>query len=297
MKLRLGVAVAAVAAVTATGAVGAGATTTTFASTEGFSTSPSASTASGRCSRATANQLVDQHHLNGFLLPKPVVQLLCGPFTGAGSEAMAVTIGPAPTCWPIQNWAVFSFRGGAWQLVLDQPAYLFPPLVAVGSDIRETTAVHRPGDGRCTPSGGSHARTWHWNGRRFVAGPWKQVTPGAAVKHAIFNASFRGGGAQCWLGDDPNVRAAPSVHCSARGPVYSTVDMGLDGRLTICRSKGYGCNVGNSGEDPIPMLGYGKQITVGRFRCRSQPSGVICTVIRSGKGFLINSKGVSRVGQ
>ena len=41
------------------------------------------------CSLATALQLVQQHDLNDFLLPNPVQQVLCGPFAGPGSEAMA----------------------------------------------------------------------------------------------------------------------------------------------------------------------------------------------------------------
>src|SRR2546430_3483937 len=48
------------------------------------------------CTTATAKRLVNEHHLNDFVLPNPVSQLLCGPFTGPGSEAMAVAIA-APT--------------------------------------------------------------------------------------------------------------------------------------------------------------------------------------------------------
>ena len=122
------------------------------------------------CSKATARQLVDHHHLNGFLLPNPVHQLLCGAFTGRGSTAMAVTIG-APTCWGVQRWAVFDFTRGKWRLVLDEVAFIFR-LDAIGTDIRETAPVFRKGDPRCAPSGGKHARIWHWNGTRFTAGPW-----------------------------------------------------------------------------------------------------------------------------
>jgi len=129
---------------------------------------------SADCSTATATQLVEQNRLNAFDLPDPVRQVLCGPFMGPGSEAMAVTIG-APTCWPIQHWAIFGFRGGAWQLMAEIPAYLIPPLTAVGNDIREETAVNRAGDPRCLPTGGTHARLWHWDGTKFVAGAPVQV--------------------------------------------------------------------------------------------------------------------------
>ena len=75
------------------------------------------------------------------------------------------------------------------------------------------------------------------------------------------------------------------------------VSMGLDGQLKICHGL-TACVYPHPGVSDIPkmVLGYGKQITVGRFRCLSQRSGVTCTVIQSGKGFLINSAGITRVG-
>jgi hypothetical protein len=75
-----------------------------------------------------------------------------------------------------------------------------------------------------------------------------------------------------------------------------SVGLSLNGRLQICR--GLKC-VGNPGEGDVPpirLLPYGKSSTVGRFRCRSQRIGVTCVVIRTGKGFLINRSGVTRVG-
>jgi hypothetical protein len=125
------------------------------------------STASSDCSEATAREVVERTDVNIFDLPDPVRQVLCGPFAGPDSKAMAITIG-APTCWGIQNWAVFRFTEGEWQLVLNQPSYLIPPLVAVGSDIQETAAVHRSGDSRCFFNGGTHARIWHWDGTRAL---------------------------------------------------------------------------------------------------------------------------------
>jgi hypothetical protein len=82
------------------------------------------------------------------------------------------------------------------------------------------------------------------------------------------------------------------VYCqSVKAP--QNVRMSLDGRLKICR--GTRC-LGNPAET-TPMLGYGRKITIGRFACSSQKSGVKCRVIRSGKGFLIDSKRVRRVGR
>ena len=40
-----------------------------------------------------------------------------------------------------RGWAVFSFSGGTWKLVLYEGAFIVPPHVAVGTDIKETRPV------------------------------------------------------------------------------------------------------------------------------------------------------------
>lgn len=274
---------------------GAGAFALLILAAIGFAAAPSTSrsepsSAAAPCSKALAKQLVNQHKLNRFILPNPVGQVLCGPFTGAGSQAMAITV-LAPTCWGVQNWGVFTFSGGSWRLVLDQPAYLFPPLVAVGGGIRETTAVHRPGDPRCFPSGGKRSRLWRWNGSRLVAGPWKQVTKGDPKSRAFDSPSRN---ISCGMSDDSSFR---QVVCQSSIPPQRAI-LDASGRVTICRNRGTEntCNLGDRGENKFPILAYGRQITVGRFRCLSLETGMRCTVIRSGKGFLINRDGSRRVG-
>ena len=246
-----------------------------------------AEAATPACTEATALQLVEQHRLNSFLVPNPIRQVLCGSFTGPGSEAMAVTVG-APTCWPVQRWAVFRFTGGSWQLVLDQSSFINPPLVAVGSDIQETAPLHRPGDARCLPSGGTRARVWHWDGSRLVAGPWRQVTPGAPLT----NAAFRSPSAniECGMLDRSGLRR---VHCQSFRPPQ-TATLNAAGRITTCRGSEARCRLGNAGEQ-VPTLAYGRQITVGRFRCASLRSGVRCTIVRTGKGFVISRSGIRRL--
>lgn len=138
------------------------------------------------CSEATAQMLVERFGLNNFIVDDPVEQVLCGPFAGEGSEAMAITIGSAPTCWPVQRWAVARYVGGDWQLVLDRYAFLSAPLVAVGGDLREATPAFRIGDPRCVPSAGTHTRTWHWDGARLVAGPWDADRDGKPLKQFAF---------------------------------------------------------------------------------------------------------------
>lgn len=247
--------------------------------------------ASGPCTEATARQLIAEHDLNSFQLQDPVLQLLCGPFTGPGSQAMAIVVGPLPTCWPSQEWAVFSLIGGEWKLVLEQTRFLNPPLVVVGSDIQETRPIFRPGDSRCIPTGGTHARLWHWNGTRFVAGPWKQVkAPDPITRAEIFSPSRN---LACQMIDQASAGTS-SVVCLSYKPQH-WVRLALNGRLHIC-PRGPRCT-GNWGEGThFRMLAYGRQITVGRFRCFSLSSGVKCVVIRSGKGFLIDRVGIRKVG-
>jgi hypothetical protein len=246
------------------------------------------------CSVATANQLVAQHRLNHFDLPNPVRQVLCGAFMGPGSEVMAVTIG-APTCWPIQHWAILGFRDGAWQLLQTVPAYLIPPLNAVGNDIREETAVRRSGDPRCLPSGGTHARLWHWDGSKFVAGQWQQVKQGKPEprKPRVFRspsgnircATSQGGGTagaavSCW-----SVQAPQQVHLDATGRLKTC-------RGIRCIDFGCGCIEGFD----YPRLAYGRSIAHAPFRCTSLQSGIRCTVTATGRGFLISRSRVTRVG-
>lgn len=264
---------------------------------------PAAGGSRADCSKSTARQLVERFRLNSFLLPNPVSQVLCGPFTGPGSEAMAITIA-APTCWPVQRWAVLSFSGGQWRLVLDQPAYLIPPLEAVGSDIRETTAVSRLGDSRCFPTGGTHARIWHWDGTKLVAGPWTQVEPGKPVKNAYFD-SPSSVGASCYMTDDPSARSPHSVEVvcetvKTRPRLYQQKAwLRGNSAVSICRVGGNStrCHLACGCEEtPPPVLAYGQEQIVGRFRCESLRTGMRCTVVRTGKGFLINKNRAAPVG-
>jgi hypothetical protein len=76
-----------------------------------------------------------------------------------------------------------------------------------------------------------------------------------------------------------------------------SVKLGLDGRLKVCRDASIATAhcLGDPGER-TPVLGYGRQITLSHFRCRSLQNGVACTVIRTGRGFRIDRAGVHRIG-
>jgi hypothetical protein len=226
------------------------------------------------------------------------VTVLCGAFLGPGSHAMAVTFNNG-TCIPDTGWAVFRDNGGAWQL-LDPPGQVSDvilPLTAVGDDIREEYAVYRQGDGPCQPSGGTRARLWHWDGSQLVAGASTQVQPAAGGGSAATSAAFRSPSRNlsCEMNDRrPGVGSY--VYCQSVNRPHS-VKLKPSGRFTVCRDRSRRTTrcLGDPGEG-TPVLGYGRQKTVGRFRCRSRHGGVTCTVIRSGKGFRIDSDGVSRVG-
>jgi hypothetical protein len=240
--------------------------------------------ATADCSKAAANEVVGRLHLNDPSVADPVFKVLCGAFTGPGSETMVASLfGPGNT--GMIDWAAFRWAAGEWQFLMKR--HQAAVLTAAGSDIRETVSIYRDGDSRCCPSGGTKARNWHWNGTQFTAGPWKQVTPGEAIEKRFHSPS---GNINCWMFDD--TRGA-GVGCQSRKSPRR-VNMGGDGRLKICRGircVGCGCDA-----PATPTLGYGRQISVGRFRCFSQRAGVKCIVIRSGKGFLINNNGVTRVG-
>ena len=248
------------------------------------SASPLTAVATADCSEAAATEIVLRLHLNDPEVPAPVAKLLCGSFTGPGSQTMVASLwGPGNS--GLITWVVFQWVGDAWQFVMKQPAAA--SITAAGSDIRQTLPVYRPNDSRCCPTGVKKSRLWHWDGSRFVAGPWTQVT--GEPLSMTFRSPSRN--IKCWMSDDRTLR---SVRCqSGRSP--QSVTMGVDGRLKICRGVRCvwcGCD---ENEPATPGLGYGREIAVGRFRCLSQRSGVTCTVVRSGRGFSIDSNRIRRI--
>ena len=209
----------------------------------------------------------------------PVGKVLCGSFMGPGSQTMVVSIFGGGNSGLIE-FAVFRWDGEAWQFVMKQPAAA--SITAAGPDIRQTLSIYRPGDPRCCPTGGTKSRIWHWDGSRFVAGPWKQTQ----TEDAFYSPSRK---IFCWMDDNGHGVAVGCVTFSSR----RQVTMGAEGRLKIRRIPASQCGCRPDG---VRTLAYGKQITVGRFRCQSLQIGVRCTVIQSAKGFLINTAGVRRVG-
>lgn len=258
---------------------------------------PRARIARASCSRATAKRLVNQNRLNDFLLAQPVVQLICGPFTGPRSQAMLVTIGAA-TCWSPQQWAVFRYTGGAWRLVTDKHRFIVSPVRASGAgDLIVTSPVSRPGDSRCDLTGGTLTQTWHWNGSKFVVVAAKRAPPPV---HAIeFYASTAGLNVGCEI-DDSTVVNGGRVYCSAYSSTeLRTAVLNGTGQIVACTQPSQAstgpCPQGNLGA-PIPTYTTGKSIVLGGYRCQVLQTGLQCTSIATGKGFLFGPTSVTPVG-
>jgi hypothetical protein len=257
--------------------------------TSSFSHSTKAATP--ECSRAAAHELVERLHLGNADDPQvsePVGQVLCGPFMGPGSQAMVLSL-TIPSCGRTAGWVVFGMAEGAWQLVMTRNNGA--DLAAVGSDIQETMFVLRPGDAHCFPTGGTRARIWHWDGTQFVASAWKQVTKGKTEPRQPSRFDSPSHNIHCWMFDGSG-NYSRGVGCNSDTP-RKMVNMNVDGQLKIGGIPPGWCGCK---EPNFPPLGYGKQVTVGRLRCQSLFTGVRCTVVRSGKGFLISRSGIRRVG-
>lgn len=234
----------------------------------------STSVAAARCSRAAAIEVVERLRLgNAGYTPNPVAQVLCGPFLGRGSDAMVASLS-IPSCGRTGGWVVFRRTAGDWQPVLTRNNGA--ELAAVGSGIRETMWVLRPGDAHCFPSGGTRSRVWRWNGGRFTVTPW------AYTRHVAF------------LSPTANLFCELSsgvAYCQSSARPHSA-RMGLEGQTAVCT----GARCLRSPPPGTPVLAYDREMSLGRFRCVSRTSGITCTVADTGRGFSIDRNGINRLG-
>jgi hypothetical protein len=301
----------ALAAVVASAALGRAANHQVGATVASVAEPISTSTAhtSAGCSTPTAIQLAKQFHLGYATMPDPVGTVLCGAFTGPGSQAMVVVLTTGGSI-PIWGWAVFRQVGGAWQLALKQPEWGFETLAAAGSDIRQTEPKFRKGDPLCCASGGTETRFWHWNGTRFTAGPWKQVTPGVAPVPApsIGTGAFKygyiktpSGNIQCDYGYGGTARAY--LRCGVESGLKPPeprpaggcgTDSGYEGNRVYLPSSGRAETApcaGDAGPFGNPsaarVIAYGTTWSGGGFRCSSAFAGLTCRN-RGGHGFFLS---------
>jgi hypothetical protein len=256
--------------------------------------------AAGPCSKAEARRVVERLRLGSTgdpNLSSPVFQVLCGPFVGPGSQAMVASLA-IPSCGRTAGWVVFRRAGTSWELVLQRNNGA--DLDVVGTGIRETQFVLRPGDARCFPTGGTRSRVWRWNGSRFTSGAWKQSTPAkpppANVTLPTGYFKTPSGNIVCayWLRSRP-----PSIGCRIKSglvpkprtdrpgcPRTHEVDLRATGRPRIGgRSICPGEPEGDAGvlayEAVARVLDYGTTWTGGGIRCTSESTGLTC---RNGEG-------------
>jgi hypothetical protein len=251
-------------------------------------------TAAGNCSRQAADQILRELHLEanpGDL--HPAAQVLCGEFFGPGVEAMVASV-RIPSCGRTGNWLVFRYEEGRWQRVFE--SHNGADLTVAGTGIKETQYVLRPGDTHCFPTGGTRSRVWHWNGSRFTSTAWKYSKPQAkrkALPTKLFYFESPSHNIWCDSGDEGQ------AYCATKTPA-SSANLKLDGTLRMCAHRRCGGPATFGAGDPV--LAYGRVNEQGGFRCKSEVSGMTCTVILRGerfgfgKGFRISRSGVTRVG-
>jgi hypothetical protein len=135
-----------------------------------------------------------------------------------------------------------------------------------------------------------------------LASPSTAATEQSKSSHASptaaeFFARSPHGGITCAMYDGgPGPSEALCESYSSKRESKATLE--ANGRVVACASRATttnGCDLGNAGED-TPTLGYGKKVTVGRFRCVVERQGVKCTVLATGKGFLFNPAETVAVG-
>ena len=262
-------------------------------------------TASGPCTRATAERLVLDR----------VAGVLCGAFLGPGSSAMVVSL-TTGNCLPFVGWELYALKAGGWQHVPLPPhgGLSGHAPKAVGNDIAETLDVRRPGDTLCNPTGGTKTRIWHWNGTRLAAGPWRQTQPAnapapsaGALKFGYFKTPS--GNIQCDYVYRSAADANSGVRCGirsglkppppSRGPgcqVPNRVTIGHAGDARLagpswCPGEDEGdagpFAGGQPGSPPVPVVNYGKAWSGGGIRCTSAFSGLTCRN-QSGHGFFLS---------
>jgi len=260
----------------------------------GLALAPAAASAdvAGPCDDETATALGEKYDLNPFAPGFTSMSALCGEFLGPGIDAMVARAVPA-TCGGYAGWAVFRREtDGSWQLVWKYRNGQ-TDLVAVDDDLEETNNILAPGDARCVGEKATKTRLWHWDGRRFAAGPWSIHPLGIAP---VFLA-WPGSGAVCQMADDPRVGQLPGstrngVSCVIVKSRYSLrAELQVDAQVktkrcrprsvTQCTGSFCGCT------DDFPEVKPGEQVVVGRFTCRVSKNSVEC-VNTTGQGFVIN---------
>ena len=265
------------------------------AQASGKTRAPSCSTQAASAAATAAGFDVDPG-----LKRTPINSVICGPFFGAGSEGMAATVAVPTGCGFSIGWAVFRLTGGAWQLVMKQNNGVLKlesvPLADGGADIRTTQGYPQRGEMPSCAFGPSRMRTqvWHWNQSSFVAGAF------AVTLLRAWFVSPRGLSTTCSMGDQAVIGGrGAQVLCESgtfRPRLFQKVTLRGSGAISICRThRATACKLACGCTEGLPTLNYGQHIDVGRFRCEALRTGIRCTIISTGRGFLLTPARVLRV--
>jgi hypothetical protein len=198
-----------------------------------------------------------------------------------GSSARATGISSASNCTP--NCAAGKRTHDQAQLVVSQPKRFlghtvyscFQLTIPAAPKANQHECLGRAGSLYVYEPAGAHANA-----------PAPTSTTGATVHVYQFASPSRN--IWCALGEEGK------AHCLTRQPPRA-VSLSPNGQFSVCTGT-TNC-VGPSGfSSSVPTLRYGQQDLYGLYRCRSQQAGVTCVYAKSGKGFLINRAGVTKVG-
>ncbi|GFG65862.1 hypothetical protein MKUB_33520 [Mycobacterium kubicae] len=129
----------------------------------------------------------------------------------------------------------------------------------------------------------------------FVIVGWCVAIPQAAADNPVCSTTWcaflaPSGNLSCEIDYQRGSGISDETYCQTNSPPQS-VQMTSSGAIKPC--TGEGC-LGNAGEG-TPTLGYGQTAGIGPFSCRSETSGVTCTVT-SGRGFTISTEGITPTG-
>jgi hypothetical protein len=122
--------------------------------------------------------------------------------------------------------------------------------------------------------------------------------PTAPIAAADF---FAGNGISCSILDQPGFASEDAASCESRHApsgggelLVQRAELELDGHIVSCTGSEAKCELGNPGIAPTYQAG--KVVTVGAFTCKVLATGVECTVIATGRGFLITPERLTEVG-
>jgi hypothetical protein len=258
-----------------------------------------ASTAGTKCSDAAAAQAVAKYQptQNG----NPVAQVLCGAFTGQGSDAMVVLFSHATGCRHFRAWTVFTYAGGGWKELFTRNETIVS-LAAAGSDIREVVRAYKVHAPRCAPATGNASSLWRWNGSQLTVSPQETPTPTGRTLHL---RNFFSPDREVWCGIE-NKASIPwtDVWCGTPagqvGARIVSASLTKAGAVALCLGTGratHHCNT--TYNSTTATLNVGQSDELDGFRCASETDGITCVVTSGageGKGFTINAKTASPVG-